>query len=355
MENTLQQNPASSKRMLGLDILKILSMFLIIIHHVSFKGDFIQNATGFNLVLLSFLNALFLPSVNIFVYVSAYLIVKKGKTSLNNLIKLYFQIVFYALLTYFFVCCLNYQTFSVRTLIECFFPVTKSHFWFCREYLILYALSPLLLKIVQNLNKNEYTYTVLFILIALVYTTFFEVDILPLNKGFNSIWFIVLFMLAGYHAKFGLEIKKSVATLIFILCTIYSYVIFIFNNTYFLADYTNFITVIQTISLFQLVHDIKSTNKYITKTSTYIATCTLGIYLLHDGNFVFQVLYKEIFQTHKYNLSSNALIYFFAIVSIIFIAGILVETLRKLIIKLFKKIILKIKTKLSYQKIDHKS
>lgn len=337
MEHVNSQEKANT-RLLGLDILKILSTFLIVIHHLSKHGGFFQNATPTNQAVLTIANALFLPSVNIFVFVSAYLINKKGKASWKNYLKLYGQILFYTLLTYTLACLLKFETFSLKVLIKNFLPISYPVFWFAKAYLVMYLISPLLLKITQNMQKKEYLITIIISLIIITICSYFKkISFLPLESGFNAIWFAVLFIFAGYQAKFGVNLKKYITLIIFAISSICA--CFIILKYKMSVNYTHIIVVVQTISLFNLMYDIKTTNKIISKIITYISTCTFGIYLLHDGKFIQSKLYNNIFQTYNYYSQSNSLAYFLLFLMIIFIAGIIVETIRKLCIKLIKKII----------------
>lgn len=324
----------SKKRLIGLDILKILSMFFIIIHHVSKHGMFYDNSLGFSRHVLTGLNALFLSSVNIFVFISSYLIIRKGKVSIKHYFYLYAQIVSYGLLTYFISGILGYNGLSLRTIINCFFPITNPMFWFCKEYLLLYLISPLLLKIVHNLNKKEYTITTIGILFLLLYCNIAKVEIIPFNSGFNVIWFIVLFLLAGYQFKFGINIKKHIFLILFIISSALSTLII--RNKGMEVNYSNFITIVQTLSAFNLLYDINIKNKFIAKPIKYISTCTLGIYLLHDGTCIQPFLYSRLFKTYKF-FDNNILLYFFMFVFLIFVLGLIVESGRKISLNIIMK------------------
>lgn len=327
----------SKKRLIGLDILKILSMFFIIIYHVSLHGGFYNNSTGFSHFILSILNALFLPSVNIFVFVSSYLIIKKGRVSIKRYMNLWAQIVFYTVLTYFIACICSMKSLTIIDFIKCFFPVTFSFFWFCREYLILYIISPLLLKLVQSLNKKEYT--ILFIaIIGLCFwcTLVRDFSILFLHNGFSVIWFVLLFLLAGYQHRFGIDLQKKIFGIVFILLSVLAYLTVVKSRLS--VNYANIIIVIQTLSLFNLMYDINIKNRFMTKCLGYISTCTLGIYLVHDGAFSQSYLYRIIFKTYQH-FDNNLLLWFFIFVAIIFIVGLIIETFRKLTIMFFKRVV----------------
>lgn len=307
-------------------------MLLIIVHHVSKHGGFYENATGATKIILDVADALFRPSVNIFVYVSAYLIIKKGQASLKNFLRLLIQIIFYSIVTYSIACLANFEAFSVETLFECFLPISYTAFWFSKAYLIMYIISPLLLKIVQNLKQKEYAITIFVLLLIIAYCTIFTNSIfLPFENGFNAIWFAVLFIFAGYQVRFGYAIKKYVFLIVYLANTVILY--FIIINASMNVNYTNILVVLQTISLFNLVYDITIKNKICNKLISYISTCTFGVYMIHDSRFIQPYLYSIVFKTQNYYTLSSALLYFIMFVIIIFISGLIFESFRKMLFK----------------------
>lgn len=332
----INPNIKNVKRYLGLDIIKILSMFFIIIHHFSKHGLFFDNSSGTIKIILIILNSIFLPCVNIFVYVSAFLIVKKGQATFRNFIKLYLQIVFYSLFTYFLSFCLSYVNFDFKTLIKCFFPISYSLFWFASAYLIMYMLSPLLLKVVDNTSKNDYIKVICVILIILINIKFTNLNnYLPIYNGFNAIWFCILFILAGFQEKYGYNIKKRFWIIIYILSTIASFFYIMKHDLN--IDYATLPVLIQTISMFNLLYDITSYNSILNKICKYIASCTFGIYLMHDSAFIQPYLYSRIFKTYNYYTLPASLIYMFLFIFIVIISGILIEYIRKLLFRLPKR------------------
>jgi len=345
MKNQSIESPKvmGKSRLIGLDVLKILATIFIILHHVSKHGHFYENTTGTVHVILQITNALFLPSVNIFVFISSYLIIKKGRSSFKHYLYLYAQIVFYSILAFIITCILKYNTLSIRTIVYCCLPITYSFFWYCKEYLLFYMVSPLLLKIVKSLNRKEYTITILIIFGILLYSNIMDILILPLNSGFSFVWFIVLFVIAGYQFNYGFKLRKFIFAIIFAFTSLLSIVII--KEKGLNVDYTNFITVIQTISLFNLLYDVKINNKVLTKMISYVSTCTFGIYLLHDGVFVQPVLYKHILQTNRF-FNNHALLHWVVFILVIFVAGLIVDTIRKIMLKGIRLFVRKIKQRM---------
>ena len=331
----LQADSTQKKtRFAGLDLLKVVSMIFIIIHHVSKHGGFYANSSGASSVVFMVLNALFMPSVNVFVFTSAFLIIRKGKIKLSHLIKLYLEVVFYSILTYLIVCLLGYRNFSFEQLLLNFFPISYLLFWFVEAYLIMYALCPLMLKIVNGLNKKEYDLFLLIMGLLLIYASINK-SFVVLSRGFSATWFCVLFMLAGYQVRFGFGLNKKWLGVVFAISTLLVFVsIYLYGLN---VDYTSIFVVLQTISIFGLLYDLNFNNRIVCKVLKYVSTCTLGVYLLHDGVYIQECLYSRIFRTQNYWGGLSGVLYFMLFCLIIFCAGILVESLRKLVLWLWKK------------------
>ncbi len=339
----MQAEQAQSKRLLGLDLLKILSMLLIIFHHVSKHGGFWAASSGAARWGIAVINALFAPSVNIFVFVSAYLIVKKNKVTVKGYLRLYAEVVFYTLLAYLVACLFDVQSFSASMLVKCFLPISFPVFWFAKMYFLMYLASPLLLLAVRHLEKKQYEMTVGAILLLLLLQNALQTDILMLWGGFSAWWFMLLFLLAGYWARFGCSIKKRYWAAIWAVCTVY--MTFWIDRNGLDILYTHIPVVLQTVSAFGLLYDLRSERAWLNKTLTWISSCTFGIYLLHDSDLIRTLLYERILRTPSYYTCATAIWWMLLFVLLILTAGLAAETLRKLFLQTVAKIRKKINLK----------
>lgn len=98
-------------------------------------------------------------------------------------------------------------------------------------------------------------------------------------------------------------------------------------------SYCNPIVIIQTICYFLIFKNIKITNN----TINAVAGNTLGIYLIHDNEFMREYMYKNIFKmTLENNWFTTSMLHRLPIyVLIVFIVCLTIEMLRK---KLFERI-----------------
>lgn len=324
------------KRLFGLDLLKVLSMLFIIFHHLSKHGGFWAASTGATRWGIAVINGLFAPSVNIFVLVSAYLMIKKGRVSVKGYFRLYAEVVFYTLLTYAAACLLGAQSFSAIMLLKCFLPISYPNFWFAKIYFLMYLAVPLLLIVVRHLEKKPYERTLGAILLILSLQTFLRLDILPLANGFGALWFMLLFLLAGYWVRFGVSLRKRYWALIWAVSTVYM-CLWVWQNGLDIG-YAHIAVTLQTLSAFGLLHDLRCEGRVVRGLTTYLSSCAFGIYLLHDGDLIRTLLHGRILRTPSYYTRQTALLWMLLFALIILAAGLLAESLRKLAVRMAGKL-----------------
>ncbi len=159
------------KRNLGIDFTRILSMLLIINHHIIYHGGplFKSNVLSEKNNFLLFLNVIFCSGVNTFGMISGYVGFHSHKYS--NLVYLLFQTAFYNYGIAF--CFKKLKTNTVNDLNHFLYPLFISDYWYFNEYFILYFFLPLLNAGIKNLSKREMgNFNLLYIFNYLILYTF---------------------------------------------------------------------------------------------------------------------------------------------------------------------------------------
>ena len=133
-ENGVKVAPVSRKREIGIEVLRLLSMLLIVCQHFMNHGGFIKNAGG-ETVFLNLLNVLFSPTVNVFILISGYFSWRSSSFKKGKLQALYLQLAFYSILTAFFVG-LFFDGVTVSN-IKIFLPIISREYWFFTAYFLL--------------------------------------------------------------------------------------------------------------------------------------------------------------------------------------------------------------------------
>lgn len=296
MSNTINtlHTKKPQQRNVSIEILRILSMLLIIfLHSIDHSG--VLEASESNGVMIylwvRFTYMLTQVCVNIYVLISGYFLVT-SKFKLSKLFALWLEVVFYSLLVRILFIALGYNSFSIGSLLSCLVPVFTGRYWFITIYFGLYLIFPFINKLINALNKNQHT--ALCIVLVLLFSV--TVSVYPSFKGMNSgggwglAWFVVLYILAAWFrlyytpsykwfSKLLLYIGISlVVVTLMVVGTKVSIVGNIVGNWY---RYDSLPSLLSTISLFVVFLNIRIKNGIVSKIVLFIAPSTLGVYLIH--------------------------------------------------------------------------
>lgn len=353
----------SKLRISNIELLRIISMLMIICYHFSRHGKFsfaVGNLT-LNRVWLDFFYLLGKLGVNIFVLISGYFLIEREKLSLKKVLKLWLQISFYNIAIFIIFYIFNRQYTVGKPLKMFIFPITFNTMWFASTYFVMFLLSPYINKFLNTLKKGEYKKfliitNVLFCLIPTLSTVNAQVN--------NLIWFINIYAIAGYIRKYKDDFlnnnKKIIISIIsiFTFCILFSISTIVLSNHFkSIIKYEQYFSKIYyapllllSILIFKLFLNQKPfTNKFI----NILASATFGVYLIHDYNFVRRYVWLDLLKVNKYKNSPYLILYSLGVVLLIYIICSIIELLRIYIIeKRYINLLNKISLKL--EKIDEK-
>lgn len=209
-------------RNINLELLRILSMFMIIfLHSIDYSGVSEKLVPGTMLYYYEYFSwAAVQVCVNCFVLISGYFLVQ-SHFRLSKIISIWVEVVFYSLIIKGFLMVIGVIPVSAVSLASCFFPIITGRYWFVTIYFGMYLLSPIYSVAAKALTKRQYQYllAVLFVLSSVM------ISIHPALKGMNSggswglAWFTVLFFAGAYfrlHYERNGHWKK--ASLVYIAC-----------------------------------------------------------------------------------------------------------------------------------------
>lgn len=298
------------ERQSNLELLRIFSMFLIVMHHFSVHGGIplvLENhSINLNLVLGQFFYCFGKVGVNLFVMITGYfLITRLGKIS--SFLKLVITTFFYSF-TLFLVCSVFYGDSTFFEFIKAIFPLTSNQYWFITAYCSLFLLSPLISKVLIQLERKTYAFILVFVTVFASFIPTFGGALLggTMFLYYNSelLWFIFIFSLAGFirlHVSIE-HIQNRWLVLTFVLMLLGTVFLIVISDLFMQAgirffnywivffSLNSFASLIFSVLIFLLFtkNNIRP-NNFINKW----ATCVLGIYLLHDNNYVRPLLWKE--------------------------------------------------------------
>ena len=151
------------KRVSKFELLRIIAMYLIVLHHSIVHGVLTISVNQQLRHPIATAVAMILGmggkiGVIIFVLLTGYFM-KNSKISFGKIIKIWLPIFFWSIFLFIIFCIYNPETFTLKNLIKSLFPIIFNQYWFMTVYVFMYCMVPILNSIVTSLNtKNKKIY-----------------------------------------------------------------------------------------------------------------------------------------------------------------------------------------------------
>lgn len=339
---------AVKKRISKFEFLRVIAMYLIVLHHSIIHGALNINPTQLkwhpiNATVLSVLESGGKIGVFLFVLITGYFMIH-SKITLKKVVKLWLPIFFWSLILYLAMGEIAGYSYTIKGLIKSIFPIIFTQYWFMTAYFFMYLLIPFLNIIIKNINSKKRTIYAVILGVVLIISD--AHSLFNNNAGSILVTFCVVYCWGGLIRIYHSKIKQSLTTKlmgIFILLELMGIELPLIgflvtgreqllniSGKFIVAPSTLFMVLIA-VTFFIYVSFWKD-NYYpwINK----IAATTFGIYLISDNNNVREYLWNTLLHMHTVISKNYAVIYVIVASLVVFIVCSLIEALRK---KLFSK------------------
>ena len=356
-------------RQSNFELLRIIFMFLIVLHHYCTNSGFggvIHNrlvddlGITFNMILIQFASFGGKMGVNGFFILSGYFMIM-GSMKMNKVYRLLSTVSFYNIVVFIFFSILGYR-FSiyemVRDIVPLIFVVPYS---FIASYILIYLISDIVNKCLKYISQKEFLY-----LLAVLIFYFSILSTIFLENTFNYFgWGLTMYCVGAYIRLYPLpSILMNTKFLIFCILAslfyIWTFIVIVnfkgaaidYNWEFMQSEGTRIPMLIMAVSFVLLFRNITvPPNRFI---NTVAASC-LGVFLIHACNsFMIYWLWHLLFHNVKYFDSNYLWLHMiFAVVSV-YVVCTLIDYLRIRYIEnpIFNKIEQRQKEKLN-NKVDH--
>ncbi len=195
---------AKSTRAYGLDALKLLAMFMVLILHIAGNGGLVascaEDSAQYHATWL--LVTLAYCAVNVFAMVTGYLMVNR-KVKYERLFGMWFQVVFYTVLMGILLYIIYPQSVTLKFILQSLFPASFNFYWYFSAYVGLFFFMPYLNKLLQRLSFREATALVItiFVLLSCVSTATYQ-DPFSVDNGYSVFWLAAMYVLGAYTAQY---------------------------------------------------------------------------------------------------------------------------------------------------------
>lgn len=344
MEKSVQSTKIINRNT-SIELLRIISMIMIMFHHFAYHGNFEWN---FNEVTLPHLWYDFIlmggkVGVDIFVLISGYFLIENTEKLFQpkKLLKFWGQVVFYSIMTYLLSVMLRLNAFEIKQLIKVCLPITYPGWWFASTYFMLYLIHPFLNKLLHGLSKTEYQYLILMMVLcwSIIPTTTTQ-----LFESNSLLWFVTLYGIAGYVNLYGgnqkLQSKHYFSLYFMVLIITYTVsTTFLFLGTKKEEWSTHAIDFFEIERLPILLMAITLFMGFVTLKMNYhkwinmIASATFGVYLIHDSSYIRYYLWTNIFKINQYQDSTFLILYSILVVFILYVSCTMIDLIRKKLVE----------------------
>lgn len=191
------------KREYGLDLLRILSMLMVVCNHlVSWDillADVLEPLSPMWYAAHVF-RAFQMPAVNCFVLISGYFLCSTS-FKLKKAATLWLEIVFYSVGLYLLDCIFtDHASFSFAQLIRRCLVISTQQYWYVTAYMLMYIVSPFLNCMIHSMSKRMHALCciVLSSVFCVASNLLYIKDFAHIISGYSFLWFCVLYMIAAY-------------------------------------------------------------------------------------------------------------------------------------------------------------
>ncbi len=300
------EQPLTDKRNYGIDALRIVSMFMIVLLHTLGHGGILSSVNIFSGKYYAawLIEIASYCAVNCYALISGYVGIN-SKYRYSKIVSLWVQIVFYTITITSCFAVFRPETINREDWIRAIFPITKSHYWYLTAYFALFIFMPLLNAAVKNLSKRELS-RFLTAVIAMFSTipNILQADPYKLSFGYSTLWLCILYVLGGFIKRYDVfsSIGKIKALLIYALCilitwgskiviskiTLNVYGEIRYDNT--LVQYNSPTIIFASIILLIFFSKLEFRLTAIKKLISLLAAASLGVYIIHE-NFLIRTRY----------------------------------------------------------------
>jgi len=339
------------ERNMGLELLRIVAMFAIMVLHVLGQGGVLE-ASGYltkGYEFAWFLETLCFFGVTTYGLISGYVGVD-GNYKITNIIYTWLQVFLFNAIGMVLLCAsLGY--WPVGILIKSvLFPVMTESYWYFSAYFGMFFLIPFLNNGFKNLKK-QYLKALLIVMIAALSFApiIIDADVFGLREGLSVVWLLAAYFIGAYVKKFKVLDKLSTGKSfgIFIISVILSWGAKYLLETFVIVEgirtdkanllitYTSptiLVASLALISLFSKLNLSEKPSKWIKR----IAPLTFGVYLVNCSPYVWNRLMPDRFSDYAGYPVWKMLLCVLLTALVLFLVGIAIDGIRFIIFELLR-------------------
>lgn len=316
----MEQQGVSLKRErnYGIDALRIVSMFMVVLLHVLGKGGVLSHAGFLSLkyeAAMLFETAAYC-AVNCYALISGYVGIDSGYRY-SRIANIWLRALVYSVgITVIFWLFVPEVKVSLGTLARSFLPLVDEYWWYFSAYFVLFLVTPLLNNAVHSLTRKQakVLLIVFFAIFSVLQTLVARVQLYTVG-GYNALWLILLYVVGACIKKFdffrNVNKRKAFAGYVamIIITWIYEFLTKYLTHHKLLSglpvlqwiatkvqtlSYVSPMMVVAAVCLLILFRQMHFHN-WVTKVIAVLSPLTFNVYLIHTHPLVWNHVFQDLF------------------------------------------------------------
>ncbi len=288
----------------GIDFLRNLSMFMVVLLHVLGVGGLLQASAGepVKYEVLKFLQIGAVCAVNCYGLISGY-VGYGSKFRIASIVTLWLQVFLYSAGFGVLFYVLKPGEVALKEVLRLCLPVLTQRYWYFTAYTALFFTMPLLNAAMEKISRRQFeiSFGILLFLLTVCQQTLIVDNTFGTNSGYSYIWLIVLYCMGVYLKKYGIRIKKPVVGVaVYLGCCLACWAAqFLLTKMQMdapnrLEGYNSPFVVLMGVVLVLLFANLRLP-QWLGKTVTFLAPASFGVYLIHVHPLVMWNILEDAF------------------------------------------------------------
>ena len=341
--NPQTPSAAPANRVPGADLLRIVTMLMILTSHFFVHGGVLGRLKPGEpyFYICWIIEAFCYVMVNCYALITGYF-QSRTEFKLKKLLLLWGQIVFLSGGLYLVLSLTGQINFSFKALLLACLPVTMQRYWFVTAYVLLYAISPLLNFAIKRMNQRQHAICLAVLCgVFVVFRNFVYIsDFANLHGGYSWASLSVLYMVGAYLRLYPPKFRcpflwycgLSLLTAASRILLTHLYYRFGFDSSYLkmFMQYNSIPVVAASVCLFVCFVNLNIRNRVVLWIIRFFSPAAFGVYIIHEQIEVKEILWK-IIQPAQYVKSPMLLPYLLLVIFSLFLICALTDKLRHLL------------------------
>ncbi|MDO4475938.1 MAG: acyltransferase [Lachnospiraceae bacterium] len=294
----------------GIDLLRIVSMFMIVCLHVLGQGGAMRRLSSrpatYNAAWL--LEVLCFGSVNLYGMISGYVGIRTDFKA-GRILRIFFQLYFYSILMTGITWLISPALVDREIVIGSLFPLSMNTYWYMSAYVVAFVFSPFVNRMIRALSDWEKRVLAGLLIGVFSIWTFMprilETDTMSLVAGYSFVWLEVLYVLGACLGSLPARKRRAgVYAAVYLLSAAAGWALKIGLEEYTrrvmgeamygrkVISYHSPFILIGSIALLLWFSQIRLCSGRIRELVRFLAPSTLAVYLIHVHPVSWQYLIK---------------------------------------------------------------